>query len=123
LSLADCETLVQQATGQQLETFGLALEPIPLGRMLQRMLNNLKAIYVKNEDWPRAIRIMERLRQLGPQDVVLRRDLGMCYLRHGQPGKSIDHFRAYVEAASDADDVEAVRRLLSSAIQAVAQWN
>jgi regulator of sirC expression with transglutaminase-like and TPR domain len=123
LSLADCEILVHQATGVQPDTFALAMEPIPLGLMLQRMLNNLKAIYVKREDWPRSIRILERLRQLRPQDAGLRRDLGLCYVRHGQPGKAIGHLREYVAEAVDAEDIEKVKQLLANAVKQVAQWN
>ena len=87
------------------------------------MLNNLKAIYYKVQDWRRSIRVMERLRQLQPEDVVLRRDLGICFLREAAPGKAIDHLRSYVEAAADAEDVEKIRRLLDGAIKTVAQWN
>ena len=115
LSHEDCETLVRQATGMSFEASPLALEPIPLGLMVQRMLNNLKAIYLKSDDWQRSIRILERLRQLNPHDVMLRRDLGMCHLRFGQPGKAIDHLRRYLEQAAEADDVAKVRLLLASA--------
>ena len=123
LSVADCVFLVQQATGLAFEASPLALEPIPLGLMIQRMLNNLKAVYLKNADWPRSIRVQERLRQLNPHDVVLRRDLGVCHLRHNQPGKAIDHLRSYLDAAAEADDVEKVRGLLGTALKMVAQWN
>ena len=123
LSVADCEFLAQQATGLPFEASPLALEAIPLGLMIQRMLNNLKAVYLKNTDWSRAIRVMERLRQLNPQDVVLRRDLGVCHLRHNQPGKAIDHLRRYLTAAAEADDIEKVTGLLGTALKMVAQWN
>jgi regulator of sirC expression with transglutaminase-like and TPR domain len=123
LSLADCEYLVQQAAGTPFAASSLALEPIPLGLMIQRMLNNLKAIHLKNQDWPRSIRVLQRLRQLRPDDVVLRRDLGVCHLRHGQPGKAIDHLRCYVEKAAEADDLAAIRQLLQGAMNMVAQWN
>ena len=123
LSLEDCGNVVRQATGMPFEATALALEPIPLGLMVQRMLNNLKGIYLKNEDCPRSIRVMERLRQLNRHDIVLRRDLGLCYVRHGQPGKAIDHLQSYIEGAVDADDIEKVGEFLQSAIKMVAQWN
>src|ERR1019366_888923 len=91
LSRDDCENLVHQATGVAFEATALALQPLPLGLIVLRMLGNLKSIYAKVEDWPRSIRVMERLRLLSPQDVVLRRDLGLCQLREGHPGKAIDH--------------------------------
>jgi regulator of sirC expression with transglutaminase-like and TPR domain len=123
LSLDDCENLVRQATGVAFEATALALQPLPLGSIVQRMLGNLKAIYLKAEDWPRSIRTMERLRVLRPEDVVLRRDLGICQLRQGQPGKAIDHLRCYVNSVPEADDLKRIDQLLGQAIKSVAQWN
>jgi regulator of sirC expression with transglutaminase-like and TPR domain len=123
LAIEDCETLVQQITGTAFEASALALAALPLGLIVQRMLNNLKAIYLQREDWPRALRTMERLRLLCPEDTVLRRDLGVCYVRHGQPGKGIDHLRVYVQTAEEAADLEQVRQVLKAALKMVAQWN
>lgn len=123
LSLADCEALVRRATGTDFEASSLDLQPIPLGVMVQRMLNNLKAIYLKKSDWLRCIRIMERMRQLNPEDVTVRRDLGIAFVQYGQPGKAIDHLRAYVESAAEASDAAQVRLMLNSAVRTVAQWN
>ncbi len=120
LSHADCEILVLQATGV---TSALVLEPVPLGLIVQRMLNNLRAIYLKKEDWPRSIRILERLRQLKPEDVMLRRDLGLCLVRQEQPGKAIDHLRAYLDMAGEADDAAKVREYLKASLKVVANWN
>ena len=123
LSHEDCENLVRQSTGADFEMTALALQPIPLGLIVQRMLANLKAIYMKGEDWLRAIRTMERMRLLKPEDVQLRRDLGLCQLRQGQPGKAIDHLSSYVNSAAEAEDLQRVQQLLSDAIRMVAQWN
>jgi hypothetical protein len=53
----------------------------------------------------------------------LRRDLGISYVRYGQPGKAIDHLRAYVDAAPEGGDIEQFQQLLSNALRTVAQWN
>jgi regulator of sirC expression with transglutaminase-like and TPR domain len=63
------------------------------------------------------------LRQLSPEDVQVRRDLGLCYAHRHQPGKAIDNLRAYLDAVPEAGDAEAIRKLLKSAIKMVAQWN
>ena len=91
--------------------------------MVARMFTNLRAIYYKGQDWPRSIRVMERMRLLRPEDASLRRDLGACYVRVGQPGKAIAHLRHYLDVAAEADDVEKIRALLNTAIRTVAQWN
>jgi regulator of sirC expression with transglutaminase-like and TPR domain len=123
LSLDDCAMLVHQATGATYAATSLALEPLPLGLIVQRMLGNLKSIYWKQTDWPRTIRVLERMRQLNPHDVVLRRDLGVCQMHCRRPGKAIDDLRAYLAAAPEADDTESIRLLLKSAMKWVAQWN
>ena len=87
------------------------------------MLANLKAIYWKKQDWTRSARTIERLRQLSPHDVQLRRDLGICQVHRKQPGKAIDHLRAYLDAAPEADDADVIRTLLRNAVKMVAQWN
>jgi regulator of sirC expression with transglutaminase-like and TPR domain len=123
LTPCDCELLVQQATGQCFEATAATLSGIPLALMVQRMLNNLKAIYLRAGDCRRACRVLERLRQLDPDDPTLRRDLGTCCLHLGQQGKAIDHLAAYLAATPEADDAEPVRQLLRKARHLVAQWN
>lgn len=123
LTSTDCENLVRQVTGVTFEVSALALQPIPLGLMVQRMLGNLKGIYLSKEDWPRGIRTMERLHQLNPQDVVLRRDLGVTLAKAGHLGRAVDHLRTYLEQAPDADDSKAIDRVLKAAQRRLAEWN
>lgn len=123
LSGQDCQILVEQVTGQAITAAELSLEALPPGLIVQRMLNNLKGIYLSREDFGRAVRIMERLRQILPDHVSQRRDLGVGYLRLGQPGKAIDHLQAYLTAFPEAADVEPVKQVLRQAQKAVAEWN
>ena len=123
LSLTDCGHLVEQATGVPFDPAPESLQAIPLGLMVQRMLNNLKGIYWQREDWGRAVRVLGRLRQLQPHDIQSRRDLGICLARHGQPGKAIDHLDAYLKSVPEADDAATVRQVLRAATKDVAQWN
>jgi regulator of sirC expression with transglutaminase-like and TPR domain len=123
LTKADCENLVRQVTGVPFEASPLALAPAPVGLIVQRMLNNLKAIYLGREDWGRSARVLERLRQLSPHDAGLRRDLGVCLFRHGWPGKAVDHLQAYLDAVPEADDAGTITEVLNSARQRLAEWN
>jgi regulator of sirC expression with transglutaminase-like and TPR domain len=123
LTCCDCELLVQQVTGRPFEATPATLTALPLGFIVQRMLGNLRSVYLRAEDYPRAARVLERLRQLDPEDPALRRDLGTCLLQQGYQGKAIDHLTAYLAAAPNAADAEAVRRLLGRAQHLLAQWN
>jgi regulator of sirC expression with transglutaminase-like and TPR domain len=123
LTPADCEHLVQQVTQQPFQTTAEHLAALPVGRMVQRMLNNLKGVYLGEGDFRRAVRVMERLRQLDPDDPLQRRDLGASLVHAGQPGKAIDHLTAYLRAVPDAGDADAVGRLLRQARGLLAAWN
>jgi regulator of sirC expression with transglutaminase-like and TPR domain len=123
LSLSDCEHLVYQVTGQPFQASPASLRALPLGMILMRMLNNLKGTYLRERDFQRGIRIIERLRQLDPHDPLQRRDLGVCLLHAEQPGRAINHLNAYLTTAPDADDATTVRQMLANARSQVAKWN
>ncbi len=123
LTPVDCENLVRQVTGLEFEVSALALQALPLGLTVQRMLSNLRGIYLQRQDWPRAIRVLQRLRQLNPHDVVLRRDLGVCLVHHGRPGPAVAHLEAYLAGAAESEDLEAVRAFLGAAWKGVSERN
>src|SRR5262249_41919209 len=97
--------------------------PASLGVIVLRMLSNLKAVYLNQGDFVRAVRVLRRLCQLCPDDPVQRRDLGVASFHAGQPGQAIDHLAAYVEALPGADDVLTVQQFLTRARGQVARWN
>jgi regulator of sirC expression with transglutaminase-like and TPR domain len=118
-----CERLVEQVTGMPFRATPVNLAALPLGGMVQRMLTNLKAVYLRDGDFVRAARVIQRLCQLDPEDPLQQRDLGVSWLRAGQPGKAIDPLSTYLAASPPAADAETVRRLLEQAQAAVARWN
>jgi regulator of sirC expression with transglutaminase-like and TPR domain len=123
LTADDCERLVIQATGMPFKATASHLKAIPLGLLVLRMLNNLKGIYVRAGDFTRAVRTIERIRQLTPDDPLQQRDLGASLLQAGQPGRAIDCLSAYLSTSPPAEDAEAVRQLLARARSEVAKWN
>lgn len=123
LSHVDCEILVKQTTGEDFHVAPDRLPPIPLGRMLQRMLNNLKATYMQREDWQRGLRVLHRLGQLVPGDAATGRDLGVCLLNTGEPGRALDCFRGYLKDQPNAADAEMIGQHLQQALRDLARWN
>jgi regulator of sirC expression with transglutaminase-like and TPR domain len=123
LSPEKCQRLVEQATGMPFEVDAQALQPVPLGAMVLRMLNNLKGVYLRGGDYARAARIIERLRQLTPDDPLQQRDLGATLFQAGQAGRAIDHLQAYLTASPGAGDADMVKKLLTQAQASVARWN
>jgi regulator of sirC expression with transglutaminase-like and TPR domain len=123
LSPEKCQRLVEQVTGMPFEVNDEALRAVPMGVIVHRMLNNLKGVYLRNGDYPRAARIIERLRQLSPHDPLQSRDLGATLLQAGQAGRAIDHLQAYLRASPQAGDADTVKQLLMQARASVARWN
>jgi regulator of sirC expression with transglutaminase-like and TPR domain len=123
LTAEQCEVLVQQVTDLPFTATPQTLAAVDLGAMVLRMLTNLKGTYLRTGDFRRAVRVVERLRQLAPDDPLQQRDLGATLLQAGRPGAAIGHLEAYLAAVPQAEDGEAVRRLLSQSRAAVARWN
>jgi regulator of sirC expression with transglutaminase-like and TPR domain len=123
LSPEECAILVERATGSVFEVTPESLRGTLLRPMVQRMLINLKGAFLRREDFRRTVKVLERLRQLDPADMLLRRDIGAGLLQCGQPGRAIDHLSAYLAAVPQAADAELVGQVLAQARKAVAKWN
>jgi regulator of sirC expression with transglutaminase-like and TPR domain len=123
LSPEQCEALVFQVTGTTFRANRESLGAVPLAHILVRMLNNLKGTYLREEDFDRAARVIERLRLLRPDDPLQERDLGATLLRAGKPGRAVDHLSAYLKQLPHATDAGTVRGLLHQALGEVAKWN
>jgi regulator of sirC expression with transglutaminase-like and TPR domain len=123
LTPAECENLVQQVTGMAFQATPEQLQPIPLRMLVIRLLTNLKGIYLRQDDYARAARVIGRLWQLSPHDNLQRRDLGVSLLHAGQPGRAVDHLAAYLATDPKGRDADTVRQLLNRAYKDVGQWN
>lgn len=118
-----CRSLVEAVTGQLLPLDDIPLEASPLGAIIARMLNNLKSIYFQREDFRRAVRVIERLRVIHPDDLFQQRDLGVALVRAGRSGAAIDHLSAYLAGHSDGPDADLVKQVLNQAKKEVLRWN
>jgi len=123
LTPAQCAEVVREVTGTPFEATPEALGPTPAALIVVRLLTNLKAIYLREADFPRAVRIIERLRQLLPDDLLQRRDLGAALLHAGQAGRALDHLEGYLRRLPEAEDSEAVKQLVQKARDETARWN
>ncbi|MBI3411736.1 MAG: transglutaminase family protein [Planctomycetes bacterium] len=110
----DCENLVRQVTGMPFHASRLTLQALPLGLMVQRMLGNLRSVYLHDEDFPRVLHILKRMHQLDPHNAGLRRDLGVCLVRLGHAAQALAHLRAYLAVAAEASDAAALRRIVKN---------
>jgi regulator of sirC expression with transglutaminase-like and TPR domain len=123
LTPGECELLVQQVCGQPFAATRETLQALPLGPLVRRMLTNLKTVYLRNGDFARAGRTVGRIRQLVPDDATERRDLGICLLHGGQPGRAIDLLTECLSKDPHGADAEKIEHLLKRAKIEAARWN
>lgn len=122
LAEEDCANLVL-LTGYNQVFQRKWLSPTPSRDILARMLNNLRNIYIQEEDWVKAASVVERLRMVHPQSPEYARDLGWFYHRSGSLQRAIDLYTEYLSRTPEAPDAEKIRRNLQAAVQSLARLN
>ncbi|MBL0719372.1 tetratricopeptide repeat protein [Piscinibacter sp. Jin2] len=91
---------------------GLFLQPATPREIVARLLRNLKEIHRNSEDWPRMVQVQDRLVCLLPDEPGERRDRGLARAEMGQDEAALADLQAYLAAAPEADDAEAIRERL-----------
>lgn len=123
LSIADCGRLVRETTGSQRPFQPKWLNPVSPVDLLGRMLTNLCQAYIQQEDWRRAIPVIQQLRMVQPDFDFHLRDLGYLYMYNGSLRLSAQYLEEYLRRAPDAPDFENVRTSLQIVAGRLALWN
>jgi regulator of sirC expression with transglutaminase-like and TPR domain len=109
LTRADCAGLVQAATGVSGVFDADWLRPAAPREVVERMLRNLRNFYVSVNDWPLAIRVVDRLRELQTDVTTHVRDLGVLYYRDGSFRRAYELLNEYLRREPYAADAAGVR--------------
>ncbi|HKA34993.1 MAG TPA: tetratricopeptide repeat protein [Candidatus Binatia bacterium] len=88
------------------------LAPVTNRQIIHRILNNLKGIYLSEENLAKALSAAERLVILDPASAPEIRDRGVLYLKLECFQQAINDFEAYLRLAPDASDAEDIREQL-----------
>jgi regulator of sirC expression with transglutaminase-like and TPR domain len=88
------------------------LEPVDPHRFLVRMLTNLKAIYISQQDPIRAARVIEQILLIFPDAIQERRDRGLLYYQLERFTEARADLQAYLEAKPQAFDRAPIAALL-----------
>lgn len=113
LSLNDCVNLVEQTTGYSGAFEPHWLDPVSEKLILTRMLANLRASYVEQSEWTQAIRVLECLQLLNPDDPTLQRDLGVLHYQQGAFYKAATQLEQYAKQDPDASDLPFIKKGIS----------
>ena len=77
--------------------------------VLERMLLNLKHVYLERKDYGRALTAVERLLIVTPGAPEEIRDRGLLKAHLGKPGAAIADLESYLEVSPGAPDAKSVR--------------
>jgi regulator of sirC expression with transglutaminase-like and TPR domain len=85
------------------------LAPVSNRQIIQRILNNLKTIYLNQKNFLKALSVAERLVILDPTSASEIRDRGLLYLECECFQQALEDLEAYLSLAPDANDADEVR--------------
>lgn len=109
----DCQERLNQIYGGNLELQPQFLQPIGAHNFLARMLNNLKMIYISQNDVERALAAIDRILLIFPDAVTELRDRGLAHYQLEQWAEAQRDLDAYLQAAPNATDADLIINLLA----------
>jgi regulator of sirC expression with transglutaminase-like and TPR domain len=116
LTMSDCEKMLERMTRRSVEQLDpRLLTPAGPRQILQRVLNNLRGIYIHRGDLERTVAVLDRLLLLDPHDPAPLRDRGLLHVRWGDPEQGIGDLESYLAADADLEDSEEVAEVLAEA--------
>jgi regulator of sirC expression with transglutaminase-like and TPR domain len=88
------------------------LRAVTARELLFRMLSNLKSIYVRERDTPRALAAVERMLVLAPEKGREQRDRGVLLAQLDRSFEALTALAHYRELEPDAEDADSVESLM-----------
>jgi regulator of sirC expression with transglutaminase-like and TPR domain len=123
LTPAQCAALLRELYGGQIRFHQSQLAALTKRQILTRMLNNLKAIYLRHDDFARAWHIADLLVIVNPSSLDEIRDRGLIALRAGEMIRGLADLETYLRFSPDARDAATVREQCQRAWQRWARSN
>jgi regulator of sirC expression with transglutaminase-like and TPR domain len=114
LSREDLRDLLERRTGYRGVFHEEWVRPVDNRSILARMLFNLRGAYLGQDDWPKAVLVVERLVSLQPEVAAHRRDLGFILVRAGRPLAAADQLERYLLQEPEAEDSAMVRESIKA---------
>lgn len=122
LSQGECIKWICGISGLNRSEVRAALKSVGPRTIVIRLLNNLKALHARQENWTAAWMVQHRLTALQPCSYQERRDLALISLRANRPGHAIDLLRSCLQTCP-TDDKVALERHLEEASSQLCRWN
>ena len=118
----DCVDWVQTIADVSRREARAGLKPVGPRVIINRMLNNLKILFIEQLQWKDALMVQNRLLLLNPGQYASRRDLALISLKAGRPGQALALLRHLLPTAPPAEQ-ETLREQIAVAFSEVTRWN
>ncbi|MGE5125308.1 MAG: SirB1 family protein [Betaproteobacteria bacterium] len=115
LTEKDCQARLDRIFNGKVKLEPRMLRPCRRRDMLERMLRNLKAIYLRDQDQHRALRVVDLLVRILPGSAEDLRDRGLIYAAldcYGLAAHDLESYLSLAPGAKDAEDLAARAALL-----------
>lgn len=109
IDAAGCARLVEDISGGQLEFRAEHLSAVGKKQILTRVLANLLGIHSEGKDFARAIRTVDLILALHPNQPAYGRDRGLLLAAGGRQREAIESLERYVKLVPDAPDAAQMR--------------
>ena len=113
LSEAECRQLLEERVQGGLKWDRDLLVPVSNREIISRIIRNLKAIFMYEEDYVRALDVADFALALDPHSADNRRDRGIVHYQLGHSAEALDDLVYYLDLAPNGPDVEGVHALVA----------
>jgi regulator of sirC expression with transglutaminase-like and TPR domain len=112
-----CERKLTQLHGKDFQFNPSCLDAVNHTQILARMLNNLKAIYWNQQNYGKALGVIEKLLLINPTAAAEIRDRGFAHYQLNHLSPAIKDWSRYLELRPSAPDAAEVSKSLKVAAQ------
>lgn len=112
LDAAAMRQIVKDTLGPQAELSAAYYEPLANRQTLVAYGNAVKLYHIEHEDYEHALKVVEMMRFLAPEEYRLLLDAGVLYARTGQPQKAVPALEDYISRSPHPRDRQEAAVLL-----------
>lgn len=123
MSERSCREHIRQIAQHRIKFHSQWFEPFTRRHWLMRILNNLKRIYINQDDYDRALTTCDLLMILNPRAAEEWRDRGLIHLQLKRYSRAIKDLKVYTELAPEASDRYEILNYIKTARQMLAMLN
>lgn len=109
LTQADCHRRLRELTDGSVAFRPEHLQSVTKRQILSRMLSNLKHIYLRARSFPKALRVMDLMLVVSPDDPAEVRDRGLLLSQAGRLGPALRDLERYLAMAPRAEDADTIK--------------